>query len=212
MMSSHGTTQLIRLILVFICLLFASTGHAQTTDIRQEMLTGNARWVSAFELTAFPDKVVIRINISLLPASEVNRVALKQKTALWKAAIDDTWNDRFYVEADDGELPILFDVRFTHRDPHHRVVIHPGRWNPDQHNWYINTPPSIVAHEIGHMIGAYDEYRGGALSSDQPLIDPKSIMGSRSEKGKALPRHLGLVKKALTRQLGDIEIRARKLE
>jgi len=62
------------------------------------------------------------------------------------------------------------------------------------------------------MIGAYDEYRGGALSSDQPLIDTKSIMGSRMEQGEALPRHLELVKKALVEQLGDIEIRARKLE
>mgnify|MGYP001815839287 CR=1 FL=1 len=211
-MSSHTTKHLVRNIIVYTCLMFSSVGHAQTTDIRQEMLTGNTRWVSAFALTASADKVVIRINISLLPAGEVNRVALKEKTALWKAAIDDTWNDRFYVESDDGESPIHFDVRFTHRDPHHRVVIHPGRWNPDQHNWYINTPPSIVAHEIGHMIGAYDEYRGGALSSDHPLIDTKSIMGSRAERGTALPRHLQLVKRALVEQFGDIEIRTRQLE
>ena len=199
----------IRKLFVFTCLLISSVCHAQTTDIRREMLTGNTRWQSAFQLNTSADKVVIRINISLLPAGEVNRVALKQRTELWKAAIDETWNDRFYVETDTGKLPVYFDIRFTHRDPHHRVVIHAGRWNPDQHNWYVNSPPTIIAHEIGHMIGAYDEYRGGALSPDQPLIDTNSIMGSRAEKGVAIPRHLDLVKQMLAEQLGDVEIRTR---
>ena len=106
-----------------------------------------------------------------------------------------------------------FDHRNLRTESGKRLeIIHAGRWNPDQHNWYVNSPPTIIAHEIGHMIGAYDEYRGGALSPDQPLIDTNSIMGSRAEKGVAIPRHLDLVKKMLAEQLGDVEIRTRLTE
>jgi hypothetical protein len=175
-------------------------------NIRQTMVTGKTKWTPAFTLETLPESIVIHINISLLPSNDVNRVALGNKTGLWQTAINATWNDRFYAVVNDRKLPIIFDVQFTHRKPHHRVVVHPGRWNPDQHNWYVNSPPNIIAHEIGHMIGAYDEYRGGALSATDPKIDTASIMGSRAENGVALPRHLELVKQSLEQQFGNVQI------
>jgi hypothetical protein len=177
------------------------------TRVQQSMSSGQISWMSAFDVEITRDEVVVSIGISLMVPGVVNRPLLENRMLDWKDAIDAIWNNRFLVLVEQARIPVRFDIRFTHFKPHHRVVIHPGDWVANQHNWYIDTPALIVAHEIGHMLGAYDEYNGGALSPRQPMIDESSIMGAVPASGIAYPRHLALLRRELVDEFDDSQIR-----
>lgn len=195
------------LLLASLC---ASNAWSETWRIEQAMATETRAWNAEFDVAEDADTIVVAINVSLAPSSEVRRVALDGKIPTWEAVIEDTWGDRFTAHIDDREIPIEIRVRFTHHQPHHRVIIRPGSWNPNQHNWYVDTPPHVVAHEIGHMLGAYDEYRGGALDPETDLVDIHSVMGSRSAGGEAWPRHLRVLEESLASRYGGAEIVVRQ--
>ncbi|MBT7436552.1 MAG: hypothetical protein HN791_10890 [Gammaproteobacteria bacterium] len=166
-------------------------------QVKREMKSGNTKWTSMFDIDISKREILIHMKISLLPTPTVNRVLLEKNILSWGDAIDSVWNKYFFVIIEGEKIPIIFKIKFTHFKPHHRVVIHSAGWAPNQHNWYINMPPKVVAHEIGHMLGAYDEYRGGALSYKKPVIDTSSIMGSKLSASQAYPRHLALLEHEL---------------
>lgn len=204
------STPLLRLLLALLLfhanLLQTATARADSVSVRQAMQTGNIAWTSAFDLNAKNHQVGVDIRISLLTPGEINRGEFESRMKKWKQAIDSKWNRRFYAIVDGKKWPLIFNIRMTHHRPHHRVVVHSGQWVPNQHNWYLDTPPAVIAHEIGHMLGAYDEYRPGALAPTRPLIDSDSIMGANPDQGLALPRHLWLLRDKLRGLLGNENI------
>jgi len=181
--------------------------QADSILVEQPMSSGQIKWTSAFDIEVTTDEIIVGIGISLLVPKAVNRPLLDDKIVTWKAAIDSTWNKRFYTYAKQAWVPIKFDIKFTHFNPHHRVIIHPGSWIANQHNWYLDTPAPVVAHEIGHMLGAFDEYNGGALSPQNLIIDNSSIMGGEPATGVAYPRHLHLLTKMLAEHFDDKQIK-----
>jgi len=193
------------MLLAFL-LSFVTIGLADPALVQQPMSSGQANWTASFSIDERPQEIVVSISISLLVPGDVRRPLLDRKITDWKAAIDSTWNDRFYIHAGQSQVPIEFKVKFTHFQPHHRVVIHPGSWVVNQHNWYIDTPASVIAHEVGHMLGAYDEYHGGSLSPGNPLVDSSSIMGGNPSFGVAYPRHLSLLKQKLVEHFDSDQI------
>jgi hypothetical protein len=46
----------------------------------------------------------------------------------------------------------------------------------------------VAGHECGHLLGAYDEYTGGAIHPKTKKIEADSIMGQNLKAAK--PRHL----------------------
>jgi len=181
--------------------------QADSILVEQPMSSGQIKWTSAFDIEVTTDEIIVGIGISLLVPKAVNRPLLDDKIVTWKAAIDSTWNKRFYTYAKQAWVPIKFDIKFTHFNPHHRVIIHPGSWIANQHNWYLDTPAPVVAHEIGHMLGAFDEYNGGALSPQDLIIDNSSIMGGEPATGVAYPRHLHLLTKMLAEHFDNKQIK-----
>jgi len=188
----------------------ASTNcFAQVVNVEENMMSGSTKWTSKFDIHITPHHITVKINISLLISNGVNRPGIDEKIDAWNNAINSIWNNRFYTYLENKKLPIKINVKFTHHQPHHRVVVHPGRWVPNQHNWHMETPSNVIAHEIGHMLGAYDEYRGGALSPVK-LIDTTSIMGSKPIKSVAYPRHLALLEKKLISLSGNKQLKIKQ--
>ncbi len=179
----------------------SGTCLANSSTIENQMKSDKTRWTSAFNVESSPAEINIHISVSLLIPNNVTRPRLDKQKILWQQSIDNIWNNRFYIQNKNITLPIKINVKFTHFKPHHKVIIHTGNWIPNQHNWYMNIPPNLVAHEVGHMLGAFDEYRGGTLAPSNPIIDTTSIMGSKAQQGVAYPRHLKLLETYLSKQL-----------
>ncbi len=72
---------------------------------------------------------------------------------------------------------------------HHEVIVHPPGRGTDELNWHIYDTPEMVAHEVGHMLGVYDEYRGGATNPQRSLRDRTSIMKRGATGGITYSRH-----------------------
>lgn len=163
----------------------------------------NHRWRAGFTIEANAQQVTLSLDIKLLPIGELNRVTLAQQKQAWLAGIGNAWNDRFALVFDDGSRwPIQVKTRFTLLSPHHEVVVHPAKTRPNSHNWHINMPAPVAAHELGHMLGAYDEYSRGATATG--LVDTHSLMGSNTSSGITFPRHLHLVLDTI-KSLGNLQ-------
>ena len=52
-------------------------------------------------------------------------------------------------------------------DAHLAVDVHPRAGHANQVNWYVDSPPTTHAHELGHQMGLYDEY-----------VDPMTVLAA----------------------------------
>ncbi len=87
--------------------------------------------------------------------------AIKQH---WESDTERIWSSR-----DRFAKPIVFDVRYVEQNPHHMITVKEGPGRGDVENWYAGWPhgtgsPAPWAHEVGHMVGNYDEYPGGGVN------------------------------------------------
>jgi hypothetical protein len=179
--------------------------------VNQHMQAGNDKsWNAGFTLQADRDGVLISLDIRLIAQPGVSRQALEERKLAWKSAIEAAWNNRFALALPDGStVPVTLDVNFRSVNAHHYVVVKKWRSQPDQHNWYLNMVPSIAAHEVGHMLGAYDEYRQGAIAPDLRQLPEQNNLMSGATGGDGLPRirHLHLVRQKLMELTGMDSLR-----
>ncbi|MCF6205065.1 MAG: hypothetical protein L3J59_15585, partial [Methylococcaceae bacterium] len=68
-----------------------------------------------------------------------------------------------------------------------------GKGYSDELNWNLRDTGQIVAHEFGHMLGAFDEYKRGANDPDNPINDKSSIMASNPKIGESYGRHFNKI-------------------
>jgi hypothetical protein len=87
------------------------------------------------------------------------------------------------------KLEVVVKVRFVEDHAHHTVNLWPGSARADCENWHVveSRPGLSWAHEVGHLLGWYDEYPGGAHAppadnaNGRWLADrPRGIMGPGS--------------------------------
>ncbi len=139
----------------------------------------------------------------MIPQAGIRAPALDRRKQIWLQGIDDVWNSQFYLQLPDRRLiPVVLAVNFKSVNAHHEVVVRKGSSNANQHNWYTNTTADVVAHEIGHMLGAYDEYRNGATSLLPVTFEGVSLMGERAGDGVPRIRHLHLLRNKLVEITG----------
>jgi hypothetical protein len=88
---------------------------------------------------------------------------------MWEDSIENMWDKKFDIVDRSFRYHINFDVVLLSQPTgsFHNFVF-----------WDSQDSGNYAAHEVGHMIGLYDEYSGGAVSSLNPTIDITSIMGS----------------------------------
>lgn len=185
-------------------LLKSSWDSFAAQQISAEMTAeNNHRWQSGFTLEGNQDRILVSINIKLIPAQGVKALKLEQQKKLWLEGIQDTWNNKFSLRiSEELSLPIVVQAKFTPINPHHEVLVRNGRGRVDQNNWFLGTPSKVVTHEVGHMLGAYDEYPHGAVSSHTSKIDRDSLMGSNTVEGRPEVRNLDFLLESIQKLTG----------
>ena len=170
---------------------------------RRDSALHRFEWRVAFDGEVTDDAVRVRLGLRLLGGPDVDAAALDARKPAWHARIIDAWDARCALVLPDGRrLPIRVDVRFRGRDPHQHIIVRPGIGRSESINWHIGDDPDVIAHEVGHLLGAYDEYDGGAQHPDRPLVDPSSIMHAPPVGGVVYPRHLHVVAAWAAQHLG----------
>ncbi len=87
---------------------------------------------------------------------------------VWETGIEQIWSNKFSLSDGSGQYAIRFDVQFVDSGADYDVAVHSGAGGGDMANWYLGNlwgpdyQDELAAHEYGHMIGAFDEYAGGA--------------------------------------------------
>ena len=169
----------------------------------------NHRWRSAYDVEAKNQRVTVYIGIKVIPVKGADRVLVeKKKNIQWLNGIEQKWNNRLKLKFADGSTwPIYIQPYFTVVNPHHEVIVRENGGRPNQNNWYETTSGPVVAHEVGHMLGAYDEYHLGALDLATGLVDQYSLMGVNPEAGQVHPRHLERMLTEIKQLTGLVDLR-----
>ena len=121
-----------------------------------------------------------------------------KKTA-WLANIHSVWDNKFDLYHKDCKSATAkqckwrIRVKVSWSDSAGDKLIY-GVWaqeweRSNAKDWYLTeNRAGVAAHEDGHLLGAYDEYTGGALDPATSKVENDSIMGQNLTKG--IPRHL----------------------
>ncbi len=170
---------------------------ADTVDIPAETVAGRITamngfvWNYGYDIGQKGSSVVVHVAINLIPSADVTRPELDRVRDKWEAVIERIWSDRFMLVTTAGErFPVMIDVTFSGMKFHHDVIVFRNGGRTDELNWNLLISPEVVAHEFGHMIGAFDEYRGGAIAQTAGITDRTSIMTGGLDRGsKTFARH-----------------------
>ena len=137
-----------------------------------------------------------------MAAHEVVNCSSGDKACKSSASNQCTWRIRVKVEWSD--------------DPGNKLIY--AIWSQDWErsnakDWYLSeNRAGVAAHEDGHLLGAYDEYTGGAVDPATSKVEDDSIMGQNLTKG--YPRHLDGIRdqaktliNGLTGRIWDFEVK-----
>lgn len=173
------------------------TLEVSVTAVREG--AGGARWRSAFDVRLDSQALMVEVRIQAVAGPGLSTVHLGEAIARWRREVQGFWNDRFHWQTGATSVPICLRVVFTPRRPHYRVVVHADAGRPvDQLNWTRWTPSAVVAHEVGHMLGAWDEYSGPGQDPRTPRVDPGGLMGADADAATPpRPRHLSFLRRSL---------------
>jgi hypothetical protein len=96
-----------------------------------------------------------------------------------KAGVSSVWDNKYAVkDTSTGQVIPIFVAVTTDGPFNQKVQVHAGPGRSDMLNWYIGDSASVNAHEIGHMMGLFDEYIGGAVDKyPNPTLSNDGLMG-----------------------------------
>jgi hypothetical protein len=128
---------------------------------------------------------------------------LGAKKATWLNEIHNAWDNRFNLHHKECKSSSNKCCRWRIRAKAQWVnsagdakvyAVWAQDWErSDAENWYLTeNRANVAAHEAGHLLGAFDEYNGGAVDPNTYIIDANSIMGQNLN--NALPRHLNTLR------------------
>lgn len=164
------------------------------------------RWRSAFDVRATQHLVTVTVTVKLIPI-DVRQVKVDKIKHAWRSSIEQVWSKQFALKIGSAPpVPIHVAVNFIGPVFNHRVRVRSTTPVSDQLNWSIRASPQSIAHEFGHMLGAFDEYAGGGLHPTRPILDKQSIMTSRPRTGQARARHFWLIRDTIAQQLGREDV------
>lgn len=134
--------------------------------LRRRVSAADGRsWDAAFDISSDGEALLLGLRVKLVPGPDVARALLREKAEAWRRAVEGAWSGCALAETSEGRrAPLRLALTFGAADPHHEVIVRGGSGRSSPLHWQLYDPPQRVAHEVGHMLGAYDEYPGGALA------------------------------------------------
>lgn len=121
----------------------------------------------------------IQINFSFDDALKYTDAQKDAYIKAAKAGVSSVWDYKFAVkDGNTGQVIPIF-VAVTTEGPFNQTVkVHGGNGRSDMTNWFIGDSASTNAHEVGHMMGLFDEYIGGAVDKyPNPTLSNDGLMG-----------------------------------
>lgn len=171
---------------LLICTVLIACGRepdAGSINITESIATQQAglngrNWRTAFDIRLDDKQLVVVLRVRLVPGPRITQPQLDRLASSWETAVETAWSNKFALIISGTPYPIYLDLVFTPIDPVHTVIVRDeASHRVDQLNWSRWSSPATIAHEIGHMLGAYDEYPGGGQDPLNPLTSNTSLMG-----------------------------------
>ena len=133
----------------------------------------NARsWRARFDVRLTRQSVDVTLRIKLVAGPGVSQPQIRRLQSTWEPAVEEIWSNRFALVMDGTARPIRIDLQFAALDEHYTVVVKNALpASADQLHWSRFSDARVIAHEVGHMLGAYDDYRGGGQRPENPQVD-----------------------------------------
>ncbi|MRW92293.1 PEP-CTERM sorting domain-containing protein [Duganella sp. FT80W] len=142
---------------------------------------GPYSWNYSYTRSFDGDKMVKDIQIKFSFDADLNYSDTQKSDYIKKveAGVEGIWDNKYAIKdnATGKLIPILVDVT-TDGPFNQNVQVHAGAGRSDMLNWYVGDGASVNAHEVGHMMGLYDEYIGGAVNQyPNPTLSNDGLMG-----------------------------------
>ncbi len=170
-------------------------GHILPETVAGRLVAKNGfKWNYGYDIELKNEELIVSVAINLIPARGVTRIELDRVKPLWETGIEETWSGKYAITTLTGKrYPIIIKVVLGGRRFHHDVIVRPGEGGSNELNWYLNDGPGLAAHEFGHMLGVYDEYKGGAIPEQGAVFDGTSVMTNNQTNGVAKSRHYRMI-------------------
>ena len=166
-----------------------------------EAWNGTYSWRARFRVELDQRDCSVTIIVRIQANNAGANLSNAQRTA-WETAIQNAWSNIFKFCCDccccTNGYSISLDVQFVNTNAHHAVSVQGSTTNMT--NWG-NNDTTAISHEMGHMLGALDEYYTvDGTAWGQPFQNGAGIMNNPNE--APLARHLDLVRDTVRAMLG----------
>ncbi|CAN5401447.1 hypothetical protein BH10PSE7_BH10PSE7_20270 [soil metagenome] len=141
-----------------------ATFGATAVSYTENRADGGFQWDVAYDLS-FGAAFKVDLDIQLTGADP------GATKAVWLNGANAIWNQMAFFSDGKQLYEVKLNVRFVTSGADQVVIVHEGSGRADMHNWYLDDPwgpdyfDQVAAHEVGHMLGNFDQYEGGATQN-----------------------------------------------
>ena len=132
----------------------------RTIDYVENRADGGYAWDVCYDLSCVGNTVEVDLRVRLT-GEDPGAFA-----ATWQYGVDSAWNQKVFFSDGERLYEVKLDFAFVESGEHYVVNVHSGSRPFDMLNWDTTygggLDDEVAAHEVGHMLGNFDEYAGGA--------------------------------------------------